>query len=77
MFNPVGGNPVFAMMNAMRTGQTPMQFIQSMAMQDPRAKQAMQIIQGKSPKQLEQIARNMARENGVDIDTTLRQLMGG
>lgn len=71
MFNP------WMLMQAMRNGQSPMQFVQQMAMQDPRAMQAAQILQGKTPQQIEQIARNMARERGMDPDAAIRQLMGG
>lgn len=76
MINLFGQNPVFAMMQAMQQGQSPVQFLQGMASQDPRAQQAMQIIRGKDSRQLETIARNMARENGIDIDTALRQVTG-
>lgn len=42
-------------------------------MRDPRAAQANRIIQGKSPAQLRQIAENMARERGMDLNQILGQ----
>ena len=65
-------NPMMQIMSAMRSGQNPMQMMQRMAMNDPRAAQAMQIIRGKSPQELQQIARNMARERNINIDELQR-----
>ena len=73
MFNPTG-NPMLQMVQMLRNGQNPMQMMEQMARQDPKANQALNMIQGKSPAQLEQIARNMAREQGIDLDMMLRQL---
>lgn len=70
VFNPM------MLLQAMRSGMNPMQFAQQMAMQDPRAMQAAQILQGKTSQQIEQIARNMAKERGMDPDAAIRQLMG-
>lgn len=73
MYNPTG-NPMMRMIQLMRNGQSPMGMMQEMAMQDPRAQQAVNMIQGKSPQQLEQTARNMAREKGIDLDMMMRQM---
>ena len=56
----------------------PMQMLLNQMLQaDPRARQAMQMLQGKSPKELEQMARNMAKERGVTIEDVMRQLRLG
>ena len=60
----------------MRSGQNPMQLMQRMAMNDPRAAQAMQIIRGKSPQELQKIAQNMARERNIDLNELRRQFRG-
>lgn len=73
MFNP-GGNPMMQMVQMLRNGQNPMQMMEQMARKDPRASQAFNMIQGKSPQQLEQMARNMAREKGIDLDMVMRQM---
>ena len=65
-------NPMMQIMSAMRSGQNPMEMMQRMAMNDPRAAQAMQIIRGKSPQELQQIARNMARERNINLDELQR-----
>lgn len=61
-------HPVMLMMNAMKNGQNPMQIMQQMAANDPRAAQAMQIISGKSPMDLQMIALNMAKERKINLD---------
>lgn len=48
--------------------------LNQMIQSDPRARQAMQMLQGKSPRELEQMARNMAKERGVSIEDVMRQL---
>ena len=62
------------MVQMLRNGQNPMQMMEQMARKDPRANQAFNMIQGKSPQQLEQMARNMAREKGIDLDMVMRQM---
>lgn len=48
--------------------------LQQMAGQNPVAAQAMKMIEGKSPQQINQIAANMARERGVDINALTQQI---
>lgn len=57
-----------------RSGGNPMAMIQQMAGQDPRMAQAMQIINGKTPAQLQEIATNMAKERGMTIEQVRQQL---
>lgn len=61
-------NPVMTLVNAMLSGGDPMALIQRMAGQDPQIAQASQLIRGKTPQQLEQMARNMAAERGTTIE---------
>lgn len=48
--------------------------ISNMIRQNPTAQQVMPFIQGKSPQQLEQTARNLCKERGVDVDQMYRQV---
>lgn len=57
----------------MQQGANPIQFLQSMALQNPTAGNLLQMMNGKSPKELENIARNMAQERGLDLDQVLKQ----
>ena len=67
-------NPIMALLNVARNGGNPMQLMQQLAMQDPRIAQAQQMMQGKSPQQLRQMAENMARERGTDLQSVARSL---
>lgn len=67
-------NPVLALVQAMQKGQNPMALMQSMAQQNPQVAQALQMMQGKSPQQLREMAQNMAQERGVDLNQMLRQM---
>lgn len=62
------------MLQMARNGGNPMQMLQQMAGQNPQAAQAMRLIQGKNPQQLRQIAENMAKERGVDLDQMAKQM---
>lgn len=52
----------------------PEKALQQIAGQNPVASQAMKMIEGKSPQQINQIAANMARERGVDINVLTQQI---
>ena len=67
-------NPVIALVNAAKNGGSPMQMIQQMAGQDPQMRQFMQMVNGKNPQQLRQMAENMARERGTNVEAVIKQL---
>lgn len=67
-------SPVLMLVQAMNNGGNPMQLIQQMAGQNPQIAQAFRMMQGKNPQQLEQMARGMAQERGIDINQMIRQL---
>ena len=72
--NPMNNNPFMVLMQFARSGGNPMQMLSQMAGRDPRAAQAMKLIQGKSPQQLRQVAENMAKERGMTLDEIARQM---
>lgn len=72
MASPAG--QIFA---AFRRGGNPVQLMQQMAGGSPQIAQALQIINGKSPQQLQQIATNMARERGLDVSQIMQGLGHG
>ena len=57
-------------------GGNPMSLVQQFleGQNDPKANQARRMIQGKSPAQLEQAARNLAREAGTTPEEVLSGL---
>ena len=71
---PMQNNPIMMLVQAMNSGGNPMALLQQMAPQHPQAFQALQMMQGKNPQQLEQMAKGMAQERGIDINQMIRQL---
>ena len=67
-------NPLLMLVQAVNSGQNPMALAQQMARQNPQIAQAVQLMQGKSPQQLQMMAQNMAKERGIDINEMIRQL---
>lgn len=67
-------NPAALLTQMIGRGMNPQILMQQMAASDPRVAQAMQMMRNKSPQQLEQMARNMARERGVSVDDVARSL---
>lgn len=49
-------------------GTNPMEMLQQMMGQDPRAGQAMKLLQGKSPQQMRTMAQNMAQQRGMSLE---------
>lgn len=73
MYPPMN-NPLMMLVQAMNSGQNPMALLQQMAPQNPQVAQAMRLMQGKNPQQLEQMAQSMAGERGIDLNQMIRQL---
>lgn len=67
-------NPMLQIQQLMRAGKNPNAVLQIMAQSNPRVRQVMQMMNGKSPAQLEQMARNMAKERGTTIEDVARSL---
>ena len=67
-------NPVTQMMQLMQAGKNPNAVLQIIAQNNPQVRQVMGMINGKNPAQLEQMARNMARERGTTIEDVARSM---
>lgn len=67
-------NPIFQLASIAGNGGDAMQMLQRMASQDPMAARAINLIQGKTPHQLRQIATNMATEIGTTPQEIARSL---
>lgn len=67
-------NPMQMIMQAMRGGMQPQQFLQQMAGQNPMIRQLKQISQGKNPQELMQIANNMAQQRGTTVQAIMQQM---
>ena len=69
----MSNNPFFQLANMARNGGNEMQMLR-MAAQNPQAARAINMIQGKTPQQLQQIATNMAQEIGTTPQEIARSL---
>ena len=67
-------NPLNILLSAARGGVNTNALMQQMAMNNPQVNQIMKLMQGKTPADLEQMARNMARERGTTIEDIARGL---
>lgn len=67
-------NPVLQMVGMLRNGKDPRQFLMQMAQNNPQVRQVMQMMQGKSPAELRQMADNIAAERGTTVEDVARQL---
>ena len=67
-------NPLVQMMGLLQSGKNPNAVLQTMAMNNPQVRQVMQLMNGKTPSQLEQMARNMAKERGTTIEDVARSM---
>lgn len=67
-------NPLASLIGLIRNGNSPQAVITQLAETNPQAQQVVKMMRGKSPEQLRQMAINMAKEQGVDINDILRQL---
>ena len=70
----MSNNPLFQLVSTAINGGNAMQMLQRMAKQNPQAARAINMIQGKTPQQLQQIATNMAREIGTTPQEIARRL---
>lgn len=67
-------NPL-QMLGMLQKAQNPFGVLQQLSQNNPQLKRVMEIIQGKSPKELEQYVRNTAQTQGIDLNQ-LAQKMG-
>ncbi len=74
MNSPMMNHPVAQMVNLMRSGGNPLELMQRMAGGNPQMGQFLQMIGGKNPGQLKQMAMNAARERGTNVQQIAQQL---
>ena len=63
-------------MQMMHNMQNPQQMMQGMFQNNPLFQRAQQMAQGKSEQELEQVARNLCQQRGVDFETMKQQFQG-
>lgn len=67
-------SPMFNVINIIRNGGNPYALLSQMSQQNPQIGQALNMMSGKSSQQLQQMAMNMAKERGVDLDSLARSM---
>lgn len=65
-------NPLQILQMAQRGN--PQQIAMQLAQQNPAFRQAMQMVNGKTPEQIRDMAFNMAKQRGVDLNQMARQM---
>lgn len=65
-------NPMQIIMNQFMSGMSPMAILNRM--NGPQVNQAKSLIGGKSEDQLRQIAMNMAKQRGIDLNSLAQQI---
>lgn len=66
-------NPL-QVIQALRQGANPNQLMMQLAQNNPAVRQAMQMVNGKTPDQIRDMAQQMARQRGVDLNQLSKQL---
>ena len=77
IFNLISGgnqNTLMMLVNAIRSGGNPQALLNTMARNNPKIAEAMQLLQGKTPDQLERICRNVCAQKGVDFNSVVAQV---
>ena len=67
-------NTINLLISAARSGGNVNAMLNQMAAQNPQIRQAMQMMQGKTPQQIQQLAQNMAKERGTTVEDVARSL---
>ena len=58
----------------LQRGANPNQLMMQLAQNNPAVRQAMQMVNGKTPNQMRDIAYDMARQRGVDLPALAQQM---
>lgn len=66
-------NPL-QMMQMLKGAQNPMQTMMQLSQHNPQLNQIMQMTNGKTPAQMEQMVRQAAQQRGVDLNQLAQQL---
>lgn len=67
-------NPFVMLAQLVQSGGNPTAMLQQMALQNPQIAQSMQMLSGRRPRELQQIAMNLAQQKGIDINAVIRGL---
>lgn len=66
-------NNIMSMLQQLSQSQNPMGMMMQMYGGNPQFQQVMQIVQSKSPQELEQYTRNICKSQNIDIDNLIKR----
>lgn len=58
----------------LQRGANPNQLMMQLAQNNPAVRQAMQMVNGKTPDQIRDMAQQIAKQRGIDLDQLTQQL---
>lgn len=64
---------IMQLIRVYKGGGNPLALMSQMAGNNPQMAQAMQMLQGKSPQQIQSMVQNMANERGIDLNQLAQQ----
>lgn len=67
-------NPMTQIVQLLQAGHNPQAIVQVMVQNDPRARQTIQMMSGKTIQQKEQMVRNMCAECGTTVEDLARSM---
>lgn len=65
---------VMQVVQQIRGSRNPQQMMVQMAQQNPQLGQVMQMVNGKTPDQMRQMAQNIAQQRGIDLNALAAQM---
>lgn len=74
MMQMMGNNPIMQMMGMLQNSRNPLAVMQKLAEQNPKLQQVMGMAQGKTYQQMQQMAENLAKEKGVNLQEFMKQM---
>lgn len=74
MLSGMGNNPISQLVNVLNSGGNPLAMMQQFSGSDPRVQQAMQMMKGKNAQQLQEMAKNLAANQGTTVEEIIRGL---
>lgn len=66
-------NPI-QVIQMLQRGANPNQLMMQLAQNNPAVRQAMQMVNGKTPDQIRDMAQQIAKQRGIDLDQLTQQL---
>ncbi len=65
---------IASLISRIQNAQNPMQMIFNIFQQNPNFKKVMDMVNGKSPQEIEELVRNTAKTQGLDINDVFKKL---